>query len=237
MKKKASLIILGLSLLVILSAFNVSARGSSTAQNTSVRSSSSASHGGVRSRVGASSPTVGYRGSSPSVRSGGGLAKAAATGTTSGRSGYRRGGNHYSSGYYHRHYRGYYGWGPYWSAGAYFDYIPDYYTTVYVDGSPYYYCDGSYFQPYSDGYMVVPPPTPAQSEDQEAPAEPPAVAQPVAAQSKSASGDTTTVGVPNSKGAFTPVRLVKHKNGYIGPQGEFYTGHPTAAALKALYGD
>ena len=36
---------------------------------------------------------------------------------------------------------------------CYFNYIPDYYTTVYVDGSPYYYCDGSYFQPYSDGYI------------------------------------------------------------------------------------
>jgi hypothetical protein len=84
--------------------------------------------------------------------------------------------------------------------------------------------------------MVVPPPTPATSEDQEAPAEAPSVDQPVAALPKSAS-DTATINVPTSKGGFTPVRLVKHKNGYIGPQGEFYTGHPTVAALKALYGD
>jgi hypothetical protein len=121
--------------------------------------------------------------------------------------------------------------------GAYFDYIPDCYSTVYVDGSPYYYCDGSYFQPYSNGYMVVPAPEAAASEDQQEPAQAPSVEQPVAAQPKSASGDTTTINVPTSKGEFTPVRLVKHKNGYVGPQGEFYTGHPTVAALKALYGD
>ena len=45
------------------------------------------------------------------------------------------------------------------------------------------------------------------------------------------------INIPNSKGGFTPVRLIKHKNGYIGPQGEFYAGHPTVDALKALYGD
>ena len=85
--------------------------------------------------------------------------------------------------------------------------------------------------------MVVPTPTPATSEDQEAPAEAPSNEQPAAAQPKSASSDTSTINIPTSKGGFTPVRLVKHKNGYIGPQGEFYSGHPTVAALKALYGD
>ncbi len=237
MKKKASLIILGLSLLVILSAFNVSARGSSSASSASVRSSSSGSRSVARATTWGGSSRSGFRGSSPSVRYGGGLAKSAATGNTSGWSGHRGSSNYYHSGYNHRHYRGYYGWGPYWSVGAYFNYIPDYYTTVYVDGSPYYYCDGSYFQPYSDGYMVVPPPTATPSEDQEAPAGAPSVEQPVAALPKSASSDTATINVPTSKGGFTPVRLVKHKNGYIGPQGEFYTGHPTVAALKALYGD
>jgi hypothetical protein len=231
MKKKMWYVIIGLSILIMLSANDASARSSSTDQNASVRSSSSGSQSGARAAVRGGSSSVGYRG---------GLAKAAATGTTSSGSGYRGGGNHYYTGSYHRHYHGYYGWGsywPYWSTGDYLAYIPDYYTTVYVDGTPYYYCDGSYFMPYSNGYMVVPPPTSAPSEDQEAPAQAPPEEKPVAAQPKSASNDTTTIGVPNSKGGFTQVRLVKHKNGYIGPQGEFYTGHPTVAALKALYGD
>jgi hypothetical protein len=94
--------------------------------------------------------------------------------------------------------------------------------------------------------VIVPEPVSAAaatSQDQEseatvqAPSSSEADKQPIAAQSKSASHDTTTINIPNSKGGFTPVRLVKHKNGYIGPQGEFYTGHPTVAALKALYGD
>jgi hypothetical protein len=45
------------------------------------------------------------------------------------------------------------------------------------------------------------------------------------------------VNVPNSKNGFTPVKLVKQGNGYIGPQGEFYPGHPTVDQLKALYGN
>ncbi len=51
-----------------------------------------------------------------------------------------------------------------------------------------------------------------------------------------AGSDTVIIGVPGSRGDFTPVKLVKHKDGYVGPQGEFYAGHPTIAQLKALYG-
>jgi hypothetical protein len=116
-------------------------------------------------------------------------------------------------------------------------YLPDDYTTVYVDGSPYYYCNGSYFTPYSNGYVVVPAPSPAQPQDQEATAPASSDEQSIAAQPKSASNDTATINIPNSKGGFIPVRLIKHKNGYLGPEGEFYIGHPTVAALKALYGD
>jgi hypothetical protein len=59
----------------------------------------------------------------------------------------------------------------------------------------------------------------------------------IAAQPKPASHDTTTMNIPNSKGGFTPVRLAKHNNGYIGPQGEFYNGFPTVNQLEVLYGD
>ena len=242
MKKKTYGMIIGLSLLIILSAIDISARGGSTARNTSVRSSSSGFHG--------SASFASHGGFGKVAARGGGYARGGYHGSTSTSSGHRGGGNYYHSGYYHRNYRGYYGWGspwPYWSIGAYFTYLPDDYTTVYVDGSPYYYCNGYYFSPYSNGgYVIVPEPVSvaaATSQDQEseatdqAPSSSEVDKQPIAAQPKSASPDTTTINIPNSKGGFTPVRLIKHKNGYFGPQGEFYTGHPTVAALKALYGD
>ena len=218
MKKKTYVMIIGLSLIIMLFAIDTPAKSASSARSSSssVRSSS------------------GFRGA----------AKASVRGGASARGGYYRGGyggfqggrNYYHSGFSRGYYHGYYGWGsywPYWSIGSYFTYLPDDYTTVYVDGTPYYYCDGSYFTPYSSGYMVVPTPT----QDQEATEQASSDEQPIVAQPKSVSRDTTTINIPNSKGGYTPVRLVKHKNGYIGPQGEFYTGHPTVAALKALYGD
>jgi hypothetical protein len=67
--------------------------------------------------------------------------------------------------------------------------------------------------------------------------EEPKTASAVTAQPKPESKDTATITIPNSKGGFTPVRLVKHNNGYLGPQGEFYAGHPTVDQLKALYGN
>jgi hypothetical protein len=160
----------------------------------------------------------------------------------------------FRGGYYGGYYHGYYGAGPYWPywygfapcIGTFVGYLPYGYTTVLVDGTPYYYYGGYYFSPYSNGYMIVPEPesaASATSQDQGvAPVVPPASPagankQTMAAQPKSASGDTTIINVPNSKGGFTPVRLIKYKNGYVGPQGEFYAGHPTVDALKALYGD
>ena len=48
--------------------------------------------------------------------------------------------------------------------------------------------------------------------------------------------DTVTIYVSNSNGSYMPVTLVRHGNGYIGPQGEYYAGNPTVAQLKVLYG-
>ena len=49
-------------------------------------------------------------------------------------------------------------------------------------------------------------------------------------------GDTVIVNVPNDAEGFTAVKLVKIADGYVGPQGEFYAGHPTVKQLRALYG-
>ena len=48
--------------------------------------------------------------------------------------------------------------------------------------------------------------------------------------------DTLTINIPNSKGSYTSVTLVKRGTGYVGPQGEYYEGHPTVDQLKTLYG-
>ncbi len=219
MKRTAFAIIIALGIFIMLFATDTPAKGASSSSG-SVRSSSSSfgrsSYGSGRSYSG-------------------GMAKAS---VQSGYAGYRGGAHsgYYGEGrnYYRGHYRGYYGWGAYWpcwSIGTYVTYLPDDYATVYVDGTPYYYCDGSYFTLSSNGYVVVPTPVPVTGQATVG------SDQPVMAQTKWASHDTTTINVPNSKGGFTPVRLIKHKNGYTGPQGEFYAGHPTVAALKALYGD
>jgi hypothetical protein len=78
-------------------------------------------------------------------------------------------------------------------------------------GVTYYYYDNVYYQPYGTSYVVVSPP-------------------PVDY------GDKIVVNVPNSRGGFTVVTLTKSGGGYIGPQGEFYSGNPTMEQLKALYG-
>jgi hypothetical protein len=134
-------------------------------------------------------------------------------------------------------YRGRFGYGywPYWSVGAYFSSLPDDYTTYYIDGSPYYYCDGSYFTSYQDGYVVVPAPAVEVVPTGQAVQQP--VESVVSVQPAQSSNGPIVINIPNSKGGYTPVKLVKANNGYIGPQGEFYAGHPTMDALRALYGD
>lgn len=103
--------------------------------------------------------------------------------------------------------------------------LPFGYRTIIVGGGTYYYYDNIYYTTCPSGYIVVPAPV----------VTPTAVTVP-AAQPQAASGETVTINVPNSNGSYTPVTLVKHNNGYIGPQGEYYPGHPTIEQLKALYG-
>jgi hypothetical protein len=165
------------------------------------------------------------------------------------------GGGHFGHGYGGYYYPGYYGW-PYYGPwlpevtvveppiGGYVAYLPDGYTTFLIGNDRYYAYNGVYFRPYSDGYIVVSPPaqnvsaamqtSPAIKSDAAATSEPKSLASVPAAVHSS---DTVTVGVPNVKGGFTSVRLIKQKDGYVGPQGEFYKGHASVDQLKALYGN
>ncbi len=90
--------------------------------------------------------------------------------------------------------------------------IPETRNVVIINGATYYYYEDVYYTACPDGYIVVN--APATDLD----------------------GEPVTVNIPNSDGTYTPVKLFKHKNGYKGPQGEFYEGHPTVGQLKALYG-
>jgi len=46
-----------------------------------------------------------------------------------------------------------------------------------------------------------------------------------------------TINIPNSKGGYTSVLLKRSGNGYVGPQGEFYTEFPRVSVLHVIYGN
>ena len=118
------------------------------------------------------------------------------------------------------------------AVGAIVATLPPRYETVYVSGQPYYYYDDVYYRPCPTGYVVVPAPA---TTVVAAPA-PVVVAAPVAVQPEATSNETIVINIPNASGGYTPVTLTKYKKGYIGPQGEYYEGHPSVKQLKVLYG-
>ena len=137
---------------------------------------------------------------------------------------------HYRDG--HWYHRGWFGWdflAPALTLGAIVDVLPYGYTTVVVGGAPYYRYDGIYYRHYPEGYVVVEEPAPVVVV-QEQRSTPISVVVP-----QESSGESVTINVPDAHGGYTPVKLIKHKGGYVGPQGEYYE-HPTVAQLKALYG-
>lgn len=148
----------------------------------------------------------------------------------------RHGRYYYHNGGWYRH--GWVGGDILFSAlaiGALIDSLPPRCDTIVYGGVPYYYCDGYYYRPYSSGgYIVVQPPVEAAAVVA-APAQAPAapVAQP---QAQTQLPETLIVNIPNSKGEYTKVTLKKSGNGFVGPQGEYYEGHPTVEQLKVLYG-
>jgi hypothetical protein len=160
---------------------------------------------------------------------------------------YYRGGRWYNNGWF---------WGSFATGlaiGTIVATLPPYHETVYVRGYPYYYYDNVYYSPYPNGYVVVPAPAPvtvvtvpasntvvaapyAAAPVVTAPAVAAAVTVPAVSQPAAASSETAVINIPNANGGYTPVTLTKHNTGYLGPQGEYYEGHPTVAQLKVLYG-
>ena len=112
-------------------------------------------------------------------------------------------------------------------------------VTVVVAGVPYYYYGGVYHTLYGSTLVAVAPPViePTVAPEPTVPTEAASAPVKIGPKATQQSGETITVNVPNVGGGHTPVKLVKTANGYLGPQGEFYAGHPTVAELKVLYGN
>ena len=130
--------------------------------------------------------------------------------------------------------------------GPYYDpyYYPNYvvvspstsYQPVVVNGITYYVNNGAYYIYTAYGYQAVTPPVGA---SQPAVISQPVVTQPTVTVSTPATVDTQdtfTINVPNDKGGYTAVLLKKSGNGFVGPQGEFYSEFPKVSQLKLMYG-
>ena len=116
---------------------------------------------------------------------------------------------YYDSGrFYHWSLFGYVNIAP--PVGVEVSFLPDDCSTIVVGDSRYFCYNNVYYAPQRSGYVVVPQP--------------------------SLNRETVLINVPNRNGSFTPITLLKTENGYVGPQGEYYTGNPTVEQLRALYG-
>ncbi len=114
--------------------------------------------------------------------------------------------------------------------GALINSLPPQHKVIYVRKVPYYYDGTYYYRPVEGGYVVVEDPTYV------VPATPPVVITP-SYPAVSQEGERVTVNIPNRHGSYTAIVLTKKGNGYLGPQGEYYQGHPSVEQLQALYGD
>ncbi len=104
------------------------------------------------------------------------------------------------------------------------------YQPVVVNGTTYYVNNGVYYIYTQYGYQAVATPAGASA---------PVVVQSAAATAAPAdtgSDDAVTVNIPNNKGGYTAVILKKSGNGYVGPQGEFYSEFPKVSQLQTMYG-
>ena len=105
--------------------------------------------------------------------------------------------------------------------------IPSDFQPVIINGGTYYANNGIYYVYTRHGYRVVAAPvTVVQPAVVQAP---PVIPAPVAQ-------DTFMVNVPNNNGGYTTVVIKKSGNGFVGPQGEFYSQFPTVAQLRVMYG-
>ena len=103
------------------------------------------------------------------------------------------------------------------------------------NGATYYTSDGVYYLYTRRGYQIVSQPVTVLASGVSS--VPTTVPIQVTATAASANTEESfTVNIPNFKGGYTAVILKRSGNGFIGPQGEFYSEFPKVEQLKAMYG-
>jgi hypothetical protein len=105
------------------------------------------------------------------------------------------------------------------------------YQPVVLNGVTYYVNNGAYYIYTQYGYQAVAAPAGVSA--------PVVQAATVTAAPATASADTDdsfTINIPNNKGGYNAVLLKRSGNGFIGPQGEFYSEFPKVSQLQVMYG-
>lgn len=130
--------------------------------------------------------------------------------------------------------------------GAMVETIPSGYKVVVINGKTYYYHNDMYFVRRGKKYAVVSDPVyqvvELPKEVQVIDVEPAVIntnVSPVAKQNNQAAvytKNTFPVNIPNANGSYSQVKIVRAGNGFIGPQGEYYTEFPKVEQLKVMYG-
>jgi len=104
------------------------------------------------------------------------------------------------------------------------------YQPVVVNGVTYYVNNGVYYTYTQYGYQAVA--TPIGSV-----AAPVVQADAVTVMPASTNNDDSyTINIPNGKGGYNAVLLKRSGNGFVGPQGEFYSEFPKVSQLQVMYG-
>jgi hypothetical protein len=102
-------------------------------------------------------------------------------------------------------------------------------TAVWIANHQYYYYDGAYYDNTPQGYVEVTPPAVNVNQGY--------VVTPQYDETRNqVSGDILSVNVPNVRSGYTTVVIKRSGNGYVGPQGEFYTEFPKVSQLQLMYG-
>jgi hypothetical protein len=87
-----------------------------------------------------------------------------------------------------------------------------------VAGVPYYVDDGVYYRKVPRGYEVVEPPY-----------------EEVQYIASNKPQDSFNVNIPNANGGFTTVTVKRSGQGFVGPQGEYYSEFPKVEELRVMY--
>jgi len=112
--------------------------------------------------------------------------------------------------------------------------LPRGYETVYIRGVKYYTHNGLYYVKQRNNYIVVNDPLEKVVDTvQEAKVIEGSSLPAITAAEEQGS---FTVNIPNAQGGYTSVTIQKTEDGFIGPQGEFYSEFPTVAQLQVMYG-